>query len=119
LTRLGVRINVAVVLKVRTLENWLVADLQCLSAAPRLFTDASRVIQAVPSGNADGIDALDVLRRACGRRGRYDKVQGAVAICTHLEPGRAALNSRSFRRFLRVLGDSRYADQSRLPNRET
>jgi len=45
-------------------------------------------------------------------------MDGAVAICTHLDPGRAAQQSRSFRRFLRVLGDLRYADQSRRPHRE-
>jgi len=44
---------------------------------------------------------------------------GAIAICTDLDPGRAAPNSRSFRRLLRVLEDSRYLDQSRLPNRES
>ena len=110
-------VSVAVVLKNRCLENWLVADIACLSSSPRLFADRSRVEQAVPAGNADGIDdALDILHRACGPRGRYGKVEGAKAICTHLDPGRAARNSRSFRRFLRVLGDSRYADQSRLPN---
>jgi hypothetical protein len=111
------QIGVAVVLKNRRLENWLVADMTSLSGSPRLFSDRSRVEQAVPAGNADGLnDAIDILHRACGPRGRYGKVKGAKAICTHLDPGRAALNSRSFRRFLRVLGDSRYADQSRLPN---
>ena len=44
---------------------------------------------------------------------------GKSNICERLDPGRAAINSRSFRRFLRVLGDSRYADQSRLPNPES
>jgi hypothetical protein len=111
--------NVAVVLKNRRLENWLVADLECLNRAPRLFADRHRVVQSVPVGNADGVeDAFDILQRACGPRGRYNKVEGAKAICTHLDPGRAALNSRSFRRFLRVLEDSRYLDQSRLPNRD-
>lgn len=113
------QIGVAVVLKNRRLENWLVADITCLSGSPRLFSDRSRVEQAVPAGNADGIDdALDILQRACGPRGSYHKVKGAEAICQHMDPGRAALNSRSFRRFLRVLGDSRYADQSRLPHSE-
>lgn len=101
----------------RRLENWLMADITSLSPSPGVFSDRSRVEQAIPAGNADGIDsALDILQRACGPRSRYQKIDGAKAICAHLDPGRAALNSRSFRRFLRVLGDSRYADQSRLPN---
>lgn len=113
------QVDVAVVLKNRRLENWLVADIACLGGAPRLFSDRGRVEQAVPAGNADGIeDALDILHRACGPRGRYHKIDGAKSICQHLDPGRAALNSRSFRRFLRVLGDSRYADQGRLPHSE-
>jgi hypothetical protein len=112
----GLSLEIAVVLEDRTFENWLVADPTCFRQMPRLFPEAQRILRAVPRGNADGIDGLAMLRRASGSRGRYDKVQGAVAICTHLDPGRAALNSRSFRRFLRMLGDSRYAAQSRLPN---
>lgn len=119
MTRLRLGVQVQVVMKVSQFENWLVADLHCLSSMPKLFPQLSTVIRAVPAGNADGVDALTILRRACGPRGRYDKIQGAKAICTHLDPGRAALNSRSFRRFLRVLEDSRYSDQSRQPSRET
>jgi hypothetical protein len=115
-TRIGLGMEVAVVLKVRQLENWLVSDLQCLRATPRLFPEVQRTTRSVPAGNADGVDGLSILKHAAGRRRAYDKVQDAIAICEHLDPGRAALNSRSFRRFLRVLGDSRYADQSRLPN---
>jgi hypothetical protein len=111
-------IPVTVVMKDRALENWLVADIGCLARAPGMFAGAGRVARAIPSGNADGVDALEILRRACGPRGNYDKVGGAVTICTYLDPGRAALNSRSFRRFLRVLGDSRYTEQSRLPHRD-
>jgi hypothetical protein len=115
----GRRIAVTVVMKDRCFENWLIADLECLGDTPRLFSNLTQVAQTVPFGNADGIDdALDILHRACGPRGTYNKVEGAKAICTHLDPGRAARNSRSFRRFLRVLEDSRYAGQSRLPYRE-
>ncbi len=113
--RMGLNVRVDVVVKVSKFENWLVADLACLSGAPRLFPDASRVADAVPRGNADGVDALAILKRASGPRRSYQKVKSAEAICRHLDPGRAALNSRSFRRFLRVLGDRRYTDQSRLP----
>lgn len=110
--------DVRVVFKVRRLENWLVADIECLGRSPALFPEARRVAQAIPAGNSDGIDALRLLQQASGNRRAYDKVRGAQAICASLDSGRAALNSRSFRRFLRVLGDSRYAEQSRLPNRD-
>jgi hypothetical protein len=109
----GIGICVEVVIKAKALENWLVADLPCLSNSPALFPDRDRVANTVPAGNADGVNALEILERASGSRRRYDKVSGAVAICKSLHPGRAAVNSRSFRRFLRVLGDRRYVDQSR------
>jgi hypothetical protein len=116
ISRIGLNVNIEVVVKSTRLENWLVADLECLVASPRLFPELGRVRQRVPVGNADGVDGLAVLETASGPRQTYHKVRGAESICRYLDPGRAARNSRSFRRFLRVLGDSRYADQSRLPN---
>jgi len=118
-TQLRLAIAVFVVIKVAKLENWLVADLACLSAMPRQFPNASRIGSRVAPGNADDVDAHAILGAACARSGDYHKVKGAISICTHLDPGRAALNSRSFRRFLRVLEDRRYLDQSRQPSRET
>jgi len=76
----------------------------------------SRYARAIQRGRADKVDALVLLNRASGPQRTFEKRRGALAICTHLDPGRAALNSRSFRRFLRVLGDRRYADQSKQPN---
>ena len=116
LSHRGISMDIQVVFKVRAFENWLIADLQSLRATPRLFPESRRGRRRVPTGNADDADALRSLDAASGPHQSYRKVHGAVAICTHLDPGRAARNSRSFRRFLRVLGDSRYANQSRLPN---
>jgi hypothetical protein len=116
--QLRLSMEIAVVIKVAKLENWLIADLACLATMPRQFPNVSRVSGRVTPGNADGVDASAILDAACSRPGAYHKVKGAIAICTHLDPGRAALNSRSFRRLLRVLEDSRYLSQSRLPNRE-
>jgi hypothetical protein len=107
--------DVAVVVKFRAFENWLIADPDCLSRAPAQFTAARDLERAFPAGRADHVEALPILERATGQRRSYHKVYGAVSICTHLDPARAARNSRSLRRFLRVLGDSRYADQSRRP----
>lgn len=115
-SRLGLTMNVAVVVKVAKLENWLVSDLDSIQAMRGLFPNLHRITGRVTPGNADHCDAYELLQTASARRGSYRKLKGAVAICRHLDPGRAALNSRSFRRFLRVLGDSRYTDQSRLPN---
>jgi hypothetical protein len=109
-------VSVEVVIKVRSLENWLIADPDCLRELRALFPRAAQMARAVRIGTADHLDALALLQRASAPGRAYDKRRGAAAICSHLDTGRAAVNSRSFRRFLRVLGDRRYAAQSRLPN---
>lgn len=118
LARIGLKLDVEVVIKVTKLENWLIADDLCLRQLPGLFPDINHVGRRRRSTSADNLDALDILKRATGSRQAYPKVKGAVAICTHMDPARAARNSRSFRRLLRVLEDERYLDQSRLPSPE-
>jgi len=108
--------RVRVVVKVTKFENWLVADPACFREMPALFPETDCIKRAVRGGRADNVNALALLNRACGPRRTYDKRRGAAAICAHLDPGRAAQNSRSFRRFLRVLEDERYLHQSKQPN---
>ena len=99
------QVTIDVVVKVTMLENWLIADPACFREMPALFPEAGRIARAVRGDRADNLDALALLNSACGPRRRYDKRRGAVAICQRMDPGRAALNSRSFRRFLRELED--------------
>lgn len=102
-----ISMDVRVVLKVMCYENWLIADPDALRAVPGLLSHIERIERAVAPNKADHVDALHLLNR-CTPRGRFNKVAGAKAICNHLDPDRAAHNSRSFRRFLRVLQHTSY-----------
>jgi hypothetical protein len=97
------RVSLQVVLKVSMLENWLVADPQALGELPGMFENAARIARQVSSGRADAVNALGLLQQCC-KLTRYDKVDGAVAICKKLDPTRAAAGSRSFRKLLKTLG---------------
>jgi hypothetical protein len=109
-------VNLQVVFKVAMFENWLVADPQALSGLTGLFEKVERIEKQVSKGRADAADALSLLKACSSRRG-YGKVDGAVAICKQLEPARAAENSRSFRKFLKVLGCAQEAPTPRRGSR--
>lgn len=96
-------VDLQVVFKVAMFENWLVADPQALARLPGLFEHVERIERQVSSGRADSVNAEDLLK-ACSKQRGYHKVDGAVAICKGLDPVRAAGNSRSFRKLLKVLG---------------
>ena len=81
-------------------------------AVSGLFEKVERIERQVSKGRADAADALGLLK-ACTVRRSYDKVEGAVAICKQLEPARAAENSRSFRKLLKVLGCAQEAPTPR------
>jgi len=114
LVRPNVRCGVDVVLKNSKYENWLVADFDAIQTMGARFrvTDGDRR-QIVPN-RADSIDAYALLRRAAIREA-YDKVRDSVRIARVASPDRIAQNSRSFRRFLRVVRHIRYRTQSARP----
>ncbi len=103
LKTLGIAVPLHVVLKVTKLENWLISDPQGLRELPGLFEDVDRIERQIGGGRADAVDASTLLK-GCARRGNFEKVRDAVAICRKLDPARAAANSRSFRKLLKVLG---------------
>jgi hypothetical protein len=107
-------ISSRVVLKVNTFENWLIADPAALSSYKSLFPKIRKIEKAVVPDKADHVDALSLLKD-CAKNGHYDKVKCAKSICTSLDPDRASKNSRSFRRFLRVVMHGRYCRQSKRP----
>lgn len=106
-----------VVLKVSMFEDWLVSDPQAVGGITGLFENVERIEKRV-QGRADAVDALSLLK-GCSRQGIYDKVEGAVAICQRLDPVRAAENSRSFRKFLKVLEAPYGTANPRRPSRRS
>ena len=102
-----------VVIKKPKFESWLVADVDAIRQLPGRFNLSAADENRIVPNRADSCDAEKILSRSAIRR--YNKVTDAAQILRVAEPRRIGRNSRSFRRLLRVVGDVRYATQSRLP----
>lgn len=113
LAALSKTVSLSVVFKVSKFENWTASDPNALRALPGMFENVERIEKQVAPNRADTVDALGLLK-TCARKS-YDKVGGAVAICKQLDPVRAAANSRSFRKLLKVLECSGAAPEDRSP----
>lgn len=111
--RRHVACNVAVVVKNRTFENWLAADLAALRTHPVRFQVARRHERRVEPNRADEADATVLLKSTIN--GDYEKVGDAKRILNAADAERMGMHSRSFRRFLRAAGHPRYLAQSKLP----
>ena len=111
--------NVAVVVKERKFENWLIADLTALRSMPGRFVLTKAFENQVRLDRADGVvDAEKLLNSVvASRTPEYHKRRDAQAITSKQDLLRLACNSRSFRRFLRLLGHSVYAKQSKIPDK--
>lgn len=105
---------VAVVMKNRMLENWLVADFDTVSGLQGRFKFTAADRASVIPNRADNVDALRMLKRAAGKRA-YDKVADSQRILGAANPLRMAANSRSFRKFLRSIRHPTYLGQSQNP----
>lgn len=103
-----------VVIKDRTFENWLVADINAINSQRSRFALNQRARRAIEAGNADHIDAQSALKEAALKHD-YSKLVDAQRIVKAADPARMAVGSRSFRRLLRASGDPTYAIQSKLP----
>jgi hypothetical protein len=108
------RDDVTVVVKNRTFENWLIADLDAFDELRARFRLSNATRNAVAPDKADHAAALSLLK-ASVRSGSYDKVADSRRILGRAEARRIARNSRSFRRLLRVVDHPTYADQSARP----
>jgi Domain of unknown function (DUF4276) len=106
--------DVKVVLKVRMYENWLISDPAAIKSMPRRFNLSNAHESQIAPDRADRADALHILKTAA-RGVEYHKVRDAMALMAKFDPYVGAGNSRSFRRFLRLLGCNEYAAQSRVP----
>lgn len=105
--------EVFVVVKDRTYENWLIADLEAIKNQRKRYSISAAAERSVIPDKADKVDALRYLKKICS--GRYDKVEDSKKIARFATPIRIAANSRSFRRFLRCMGHQRYRRQSATP----
>lgn len=107
--------DVCVAVKDRALENWLIADPGALRRLGKRFKVSPRFAKHVSPNKADHVsDALGLLRRAAVKQS-YHKGRDPARILEKLDVSAAAKNSRSFRRFLRLMRDSRYRTQSKKP----
>jgi Domain of unknown function (DUF4276) len=109
-----VQVPTAVVVKNRTFENWLLADLDALAASPGRFNVTSALRKRVQPNKADNVAALKEIK-ATIVKGSYNKVEDAKKILGKADPGKMRLHSRSFRRFLRLVGVAAYRQQSKNP----
>jgi hypothetical protein len=107
-------IGYGVVVKNRQFENWLVADDGTLRVMSARFEIAPAIVARITPNKADNVDALRILKDA-SRRDAYSKVADAVRILRQASPEQMALNSRSFRRMLRLVEHPAYVDQSKVP----
>lgn len=104
--------DIAVVMKDRAFENWVIADLDALRAQPGRFNVTAALERAVSPDKADRIAALDQLKRAIrGSNVTYDKRQDSKRTLEKADVLRIAANSRSFRHLLHAVGHPTYASQ--------
>jgi hypothetical protein len=106
--------DVAVVVKNRTFENWLVADIDSLEELRGRYKVTTGHRAQIAPNRADYLDATAMIKSMTKGKD-YDKVRDAVQILGIAVPERIAENSRSFRRFLRIVGHPKYLNQSRRP----
>lgn len=107
-------IPVAVVVKDRCFENWLISDPDAISTLPSRFRLAASVELAARTDRADQQDALRALKDSAIRKD-YNKVLDSKRILAVSNVGRMAQGSRSFRRFLRCIDHPLYRNQSVRP----
>ena len=106
---------VDVVIKNKQFENWLVADPAVFLRLKRLFKASTKISKQVLPDRADLITDPVALLDALRRDVPYHKRKDAAVIAEAMDEMAAASNSRSFRRFLRLLNHPNYLLQSRTP----
>jgi len=113
----GMGEQVHVVVKDRKFENWLIADPAGLARLKGKFKPTKAFENRVRPNKADNVaDAKDLLDQICVKgKGSYHKTQDPPRILEKMDITEVGKNSRSFRRFLRLLGDKRYRGQSKKP----
>jgi len=108
--------QVHVVVKNRKFENWLIADPKALASLKGRFKPTQAFRKHVSPNKADNVpDGAVLLKQICVKGSYYHKTQDPPRILAAMDVAEGGRNSRSFRRFLRLVGDRRYRDQSKKP----
>ena len=107
--------HIKVVIKNRKFENWLIADVGVFRKLKARYKVTEKFEKSVVPDKADTVaDAKALLDQIVIKHGFHKRRDAAqvAALQDHLEIGK---NSRSFRRFLRLIGHPHYKDQSKKP----
>jgi hypothetical protein len=105
--------HICVVIKNRKFENWLIADPQAFKKMPARYKVTLAFEKAVVPDKADSVeDAEAHINRIVKGKDKYHKRRDAVQITAKQDCLEIGQNSRSFRRFLRLVGHPDYEDQS-------
>lgn len=104
--------DISVIIKVRTFENWLIADLNGVSSLNK-FNISSNIRNKIEPNKADNVNALKLLKQMSGDD--YNKVADGKKISERINPQNIAKHSRSFRRLLRIIEVPNFIEQSKNP----
>jgi len=108
-------VEIDVVIKIRTFENWLISDPDGISQMKSRFGNERQLRKKVEPNKADSITKAEEELNSIIKKKNYHKRQDSKQILKSCDPYRMAKNSRSFRKFLRSLGDPAYSTQSKAP----
>jgi hypothetical protein len=107
--------HVEVAVKNRNFENWLIADVDVFNRLRSRYRVTKAFQKAVSPNKADSVPDAESLLNKIVVSGEYHKRRDAAQITKLQEADKMARNSRSFRRFLRIVGHSDYLLQSKKP----
>lgn len=108
--------NVKVAIKDKKFENWLVSDVTVFRRFAARYRVTGAFRSRVAPNKADSVrDAEELLNQICIGKEPYHKRRDAAKITDAQAVLEIAKNSRSFRRFLRLLGHDEYLNQSKRP----
>lgn len=107
--------QVCVVVKNRKFENWLISDVNVFKALSKRYKITVSFKKAIIANKADSVDDAEKLLNSIIIKNAYHKRRDAQKITSAQDIIIMAENSRSFRRFLRLLDHPYYQDQSKLP----
>jgi hypothetical protein len=107
--------QVCVVVKNRKFENWLISDVDVFKKFSNRYKITTRFKKAIVPNQADSVDDAEGLLNSIIIKNAYHKRRDAQRITSAQDVILMAENSRSFRRFLRLLDHPYYQAQSKLP----